>query len=258
MRLARNIFNRLGYFVINRKWMPYGVDHAWDINDFYGKERQVRVIADVGANVGNMSIYYAHQFPAAQIFSFEPVPATYETLKARTSRFKNIHCNQYALGSARSEVCMKLSIESGSNSLLPSNQRHYAGDAGEVSVSVEPFDDFMVDQLIERVDLLKIDTEGYDLEVLKGAARTLEEGRIISVYVEVDFKEGDSQHSSFQEIESFLKHYGFSLTAFYDFTMFTFPGEICFCNALFFNLDALNAIPSDKTGLPVAARSRRL
>ncbi len=237
--------------------MPYGIDHAWDVNDFYGKERQVRVVVDVGANVGNMSVYYAHEFPAAQIFAFEPVPATYEQLKKRTSRFKNIHCNQYALGSTRSEVCMKLSIESGSNSLLPSNQKRYAGAAGEVTISVEPFDDFMVSQSIERVDILKIDTEGYDLEVLKGCAGALDQGRIISVYVEVDFRERDSQHSSFKEIESFLKQYGFSLTAFYDFTMFTFPGEICFCNALFFNLDALNAIPSDKTVLPLSPRVYR-
>lgn len=257
MRGIKRLTNALNIYLVRRKWLPFGVDHAWDVSDFFGKTRAVRTVMDVGANVGELSRYYRLRFPAAMIHAFEPVPATCARFKANTRNMKRICLHPIALGAAPETTRMPLSVESGSNSLVPANQQAYAALAGETEVRIETLDRFMKQELVNRIDLLKIDTEGYDLEVLRGATEALNQRKIIAIYVEVDFREDSCRHTRFADVESFLKDYGFCLTGFYDFGMHTVPGKIEFCNALFFNLSALDEILADQTGKLVSRRHLR-
>jgi hypothetical protein len=107
-------------------------------------------------------------------------------------------------------------------------------------VEVTTVDNFADENRVSRIDLLKIDTEGFDLEVLKGAKRMFAEGRIQFTLVEVGFRPGDSRHVLFDEVRSFLSGFGFYVYGLYDQTL-EWSGELRlrFANACFVNESAI-------------------
>jgi FkbM family methyltransferase len=102
-------------------------------------------------------------------------------------------------------------------------------------VQVATLDDFAAEFLVDdRIDLLKIDAEGFDLEVLRGAEQLLSAGRILFVLVETGFHPGDDRHPLFDAIRDFLAPYDFRLFGIYDQTH-EWAGEhsIQFANVMF-------------------------
>jgi len=92
---------------------------------------------------------------------------------------------------------------------------------------------------LTTVDILKTDTEGYDMNVLRGAEKALKERRIRVVVTEVGFDKGDLQHSFFGNVYEHLYQLGFSVFG------FTGLGAICecqngvgigYCNCVFINV----------------------
>jgi len=82
------------------------------------------------------------------------------------------------------------------------------------------------------VDLLKIDVEGHEIEVLNGAKPLFEQGKIASVFAEVDFSRG-GKHGSFFEINELLVgSYGFIFYALYDYSGWQGRPADLFCNGL--------------------------
>ena len=92
---------------------------------------------------------------------------------------------------------------------------------------------------ISRIDLLKVDAEGFDMEVLRGADRMLSAGRVGAVICEIGFHPCDERFVLFDEVREFLLPRGFSLFGIYD-QQPEWSGEkrICYANALFLNVPA--------------------
>ena len=84
-------------------------------------------------------------------------------------------------------------------------------------VDVVTVDSFCRDRNIGTIDILKSDTQGYDLEVFKGCRRMIEENRIRMVYSEVTFSNHYRGQPSFDEVFRFLLDRRFALVAFYTF-----------------------------------------
>ena len=89
----------------------------------------------------------------------------------------------------------------------------------EELVKMSTVDIFASEHNIKRIDLLKIDTEGFDLEVLKGAENMLASGRVSFVLTEVGFHLSDKSHILFDEVRKFLLEKGFSVFGFYGQTL---------------------------------------
>ena len=68
---------------------------------------------------------------------------------------------------------------------------------------------------INRIDLLKIDTEGFELEVLQGAGKMLDDGSISFIYAEVGFQSQNTRNTGFKELIHFLEPKGFLFYALY-------------------------------------------
>jgi FkbM family methyltransferase len=122
------------------------------------------VVLDVGANIGLTSCLFAQL--AASVHAVEPNPAVYELLAANlmANGLANVHPHRLAIGDTGGT--MHFTGKSAFGRLT--------SDTTELSVDVRTVDD-MVDQLqLIRLDLLKIDVEGFEPNVLRGAARTLE------------------------------------------------------------------------------------
>ena len=85
-----------------------------------------------------------------------------------------------------------------------------------LEVPVDTLASFCAKRRIERVNLLKIDTEGYELNVLKGSERLLAEHRLDYILAECSFFRRDNEpHGDFVEIYDFLSPFGFHVVSFY-------------------------------------------
>ena len=84
-----------------------------------------------------------------------------------------------------------------------------------------------------RLDVLKIDVEGYELEVLDGAREAFERRTIKVILAECDFDPEDTQHTYFNDLWSYLRIRNFSFFGLYDVIHYENGMGIGFCNALF-------------------------
>lgn len=121
--------------------------------------KEKAVVVDAGANIGVFSIFAAQKHPDATIYAFEPTPSTFKKLQENTAKYSNIKCFNYALGSTNKKVNI---VDLGNFSGL-----NYIGDSG-IPVEMKT-----IDSLNIQMDFLKMDTEGYEADILKGAAETI-------------------------------------------------------------------------------------
>jgi len=132
------------------------------------------VVFDVGAHFGFFS-YYAVQNGAKEVYAFEPNPYVFEILKKNAELWsERIKPNQLALSSQNGEVVLFIpdNILSGWATVLQNRLNNYKKS---VKVKTTTIDEFVKDNEIERVDFIKIDTEGAEREIIKGAKETIRE-----------------------------------------------------------------------------------
>ncbi|MFH2022018.1 MAG: FkbM family methyltransferase [Patescibacteria group bacterium] len=148
-----------------------------------------QVIIDAGANTGHISLELLEIFPTAQIWAFEPHPKTFEQLEKNVQGHKNIHAIQAGLGDktqtttlwdfAKSAPLKSTQPTSTLSSLhKPIITQHYGQPAQGYQVNITTLDKVAQQHQLTQIDLLKIDTEGHELSVLKGANQLLKNGKI--------------------------------------------------------------------------------
>jgi FkbM family methyltransferase len=194
---------------------------------------EVTCIFDVGANVGQSAHAFAKEFDRSIVHSFEPFPAAYARLeKLARSSGGRIKAHRLACGSSIGE--MDVAIDPESTSVL--NQLRPAISGNQKSrVQISTIDAICGHHGIERIDILKTDTEGYDAEVLVGAHRMLSERRVRCIICEVGFL-GDKQHTDFTTVFLFLQQLGFEIAGLYEIS-YTRNLRTEFTNALFARKD---------------------
>ncbi len=154
----------------------------------YVAKRDAPVIFDVGANEGSYAADVLAENPRARIFAFEPHPRTYTRLSKRMSGHTNVMAVNAGCGSATGRLVLydyAGSEGSAHASLHPGViETIHHGSSEPLEVDVITLDEFAATNRISSIDLLKIDTEGNELEVLKGASRLLSEGRVEAIQFE--------------------------------------------------------------------------
>ena len=138
----------------------------------------VTQVVDAGANEGAFARSVAAVLPEAAIYCFEPVPATFARLQRNTAALPNVELANVALGPARAQVPMYTCPLDEANSLLRGTRAltdawNETAPTGQVEVEVWPLDDFLAGKKAPGKFFLKADVQGYELELLKGAAATL-------------------------------------------------------------------------------------
>lgn len=190
------------------------------------------VFFDVGANEGQTLKKMNAVYPEATIFAFEPGKKCFESLQ---SDFKSnrISLHNVAVGSSCGNVEFNEYSWSALNSVL--KRAYGTATINETYlVNVITIDAFCSANYISHINLLKTDTEGYELNVLKGAATMMKQNKIQFVYVEVFFNENYIGQSSFGDIYNFLLENRFELVRFYD-VLYTNEGLASKTDALFIN-----------------------
>lgn len=173
------------------------------------------VVFDVGANDGRTVLRIVHQLCLPRIYAFEPVSSTFETLVRRTAHLGNVRCLPLALGASPGKETIYLNEIASMNSFSP--QWVVAPQSAKTeTVEVSTVDRVMAEQGIDFVHFLKIDTEGYELEVLAGARRALDESRIGLIQVEVGVGQSEKDFASLEQVRSHLAPMGYRLYGIYN------------------------------------------
>lgn len=191
-----------------------------------------KLIFDVGANIGKFSSNLNRFFPDSQFYCFEPIGSTFARLEQNLSK-SNFNLIRKALGEKNESITIKINDEHRSdiNSLLPKNQP-FESDKME-TLEVITLDSFLKNDQISQVDFLKIDTEGFDLLVLKGARENLESGKIKFIYVECGLDFSNEYHVHLSEFIKFLSEFNYSLLGIYQTDLKKVSKRMHFSNALF-------------------------
>ena len=233
---------RTGRRVYRVRDLPWGMDFRRD-SERRAPQVSFETIFDVGANVGQSTLRFASWFPRATVWAFEPFAEAFDQLQ-RATKALDTRCFQLALGSRPETVTVALSPLSVNNSL----RNVTAGPSGE-TVEVTTLDAFAATHEIPQVDLLKIDTEGWDLDVLQGADRLLLSGRIAFVQVEAGMNPHNPKHVPLPRLQEHLEARGYTIFGLYGQTPeWTGEARLRFVDAVFCSpAIAAETIPSAKS-----------
>lgn len=194
---------------------PRGLDCFTDIAVALPKLR-IETIFDVGANVGQSTKTYVDLFPASRVFCFEPVGQTFHRLQDNTKHNPQVRCFQLAFYSSRGHGAMWVQDCSELNRLVnetetPSEGQQHALEKAEMRT----LDEFCATEKIQHISYLKIDTEGSDLEVLKGGESMLSGQQISLVEVEASMNPQNKQHVPFCELKEYLERHRYYIFGIY-------------------------------------------
>jgi len=172
-------------------------------------------IIDAGANRGQFSLACRVALPSVPIVAFEPIPAEAATFRRVHGKYAGIRLIESALGETRGTATLHLSQSADSSSLLPIGRRQNelfrnTAEVGTLVVPVQRLDDLATQWAGRRHQLLKLDVQGFELNVLRGAVETLRSCTYVYAECsEVALYDGQALHS---EVASFLQGAGFRQT----------------------------------------------
>ena len=210
-RFLQHVLLRLGYSItrvhpefINRDYtMRFGEDWRDDLSRILDVQN-INLVLDVGANVGQSALEFASIFPNAEIHSFEPDPEVFSILNERTAAISRINTYNLGLGN---EGGMRTFYKH-EDSVLSSFNEHLDGLVWATHVTELPA--IKIECLDElegikesRIDFLKIDTQGFDLEVLDGARRLFQKKNVRSALIELNMEAYYKSSFSFFDVFEF-------------------------------------------------------
>jgi FkbM family methyltransferase len=174
------------------------------------------VVYDVGANCGYYSLIASSC--AGVVYAFEPVSSTYTVLRRNIerNRLSNIEAFRMALGAEQGMRPITLYSSSGNNSMvLPREAIDHLEFLGFEDVPVQTVDRLVAEGRTRPADLIKIDTEGTELAVLRGARELLAANRPLVVF-EHTAKIADLAGYSLDSIWAELEPHGYTLVGLSD------------------------------------------
>lgn len=185
-------------------------------------------VLDVGAHRGETFRHISSLIPGAlSYFGFEPNPESFALLvdleeKERTA-MRSISFSPVAVGAKAGSVVFRVANASEVSGILSPEaellDRVPTGDHGlKATLEVEQIciDDFIAEKQLAKVNVLKIDTEGYDLEVVRGATESLRQGVVDVVVCEVFFVKYRENQAYYWDIATELANLGFSFVNLFD------------------------------------------
>ena len=172
-----------------------------------------RTVVDVGANRGQFTLLARALFPDANVFAFEPLSAPGEVFRRLFSGDTAVRLFNVAIGSSTASAQMNVMTRDDSSSLLPPGELQsdiFGTDQSTTqTISVQRLADALERSSLIRPAIMKIDVQGFELEVLRGSSDLL--ALFDAILVECSFVELYKGQPLAREVISFLAEKGFTL-----------------------------------------------
>lgn len=179
-------------------------------------------IIDVGANSGQFSKVASFHFPNAIMHLFEPLPNLYPKIEKLFKGKQNISTYNLALGNESGTIKFNQNEFGHISSVLniSSDNVHYpkGNELNQIDVEIKTLDSLsLFDGKNKGTSLLKLDVQGYELEVLKGGEKTLT--NLDYILIEANLEQLYVNQPSFTQVNNYLNSKGFELSDMLDFNL---------------------------------------
>ena len=179
-------------------------------------------IIDVGAHLGETINIFKKNLNVKKIYSFEASPLNFQKLEKKflKNNLSNVEIYNYALGDKKSNNFINQTMESSSstiNNLNPKSKYFFKklkilnikdkDFSKKIPIKIITLDSFISEKKIDKIDLLKIDTEGYEFNILKGLFKN--HYKIKLIYFEHHYDDMIIKNYKFRDINELLQKYGF-------------------------------------------------
>lgn len=170
------------------------------------------IVVDIGANIGIYSLRFARSAAKGRVICFEPHPDTFARLRdhVRMNGFEHLIPQQYGIGPRNETLRLYEVVESnsGMNRILPAGQ----ADPSLVSRSivVKPLKEAIQQLDLPRIDLIKIDVEGFEMDVLHGSEEVIRSFHPV-LFIELDDENLRVHGASASALVTLVRSWGYTV-----------------------------------------------
>jgi FkbM family methyltransferase len=168
-----------------RKFSKYEYEDSFD-KYIFTKIKMDSTVWDIGANVGFFTEKFSKAVgPKGKVFAFDPSPQCIDVLKSKFNNYDNVLIEPVGLSNSDGQVAFSLSSEADPTGGIGVRTGH----DHVINVNVITGDTFLKKNPHSMPNYLKIDVEGFELDVLQGMSQLLQLKNLKSLFVEVHFLE---------------------------------------------------------------------
>ena len=193
-----------------------GLNDEWAVLGIIGPVDRDHVILDIGAHHGWFFHCWLDWCPRAEVHAFEPFPESFDVANKLYGADSRVKLRRIGVGDAPGEQAFNAMSESAvSNSFLApvteawETVRYHTGEITQITVPVTTVDAYVRDQKLQHIYLAKIDVQGYEMHVLRGAEQSLP--MIDHIFIEVGIERLYEGAPRFNDVFEFLTERGFHL-----------------------------------------------
>jgi FkbM family methyltransferase len=168
-------------------------------------------VLDIGTNIGSTLLQFANKIgEKGKVYGFEPDPTNYQACKNNISlnSFHNLEVANIGLGDKKGSFNLVVDTETnrGGNRISFENESQKTS----TTIQVERLDDWVINKYINHVDLIKIDVEGFEMNVLKGAEEILKKHNP-TLFIELDNNNLKQVESNAKDLILFLEKLNYQM-----------------------------------------------
>ena len=236
-RIIKAACHRLGYEMVRssavRAYLPDPFEEMRRLIP------EARVIFDVGAHHGHVSLRYRQLFPLATVYAFEPFPDSFAQLSRNTSNDAMIRPFNFGLADTPGPRLFSTNASSATNSIFETDARGsevwgkgLLETSQRIPLPFSTIDQFLADSSLAAIDILKLDVQGAEYLVLQGARRST--SRIKLIYSEIITQPTYQEQQALHDVLRTFQDSGFLLHNFYELSRTT-GGKLRQLDAIFAN-----------------------
>lgn len=221
-KIINNFLSQLGYRITKTKSQYLNIDNFYKVIIDYNP-----IIFDIGANKGQSIKLFKNIYPNSFIHSFEPLEEEIKILKNLYKNNDSIILNNIAVGDKKERKKFNYNINSGASSFNSVMQnttwiKKRSETAGIKTsnftlqtrdVDIIRLDDYASENNIKQIDILKVDTQGYEDKVLNGCTELIKKNSIKLIKLELIFSEIYDKPLNIYDVEKYLIPNGYKLFA---------------------------------------------